>query len=214
MPLINRKKRKTQVEYRIVTCPNCGARIELKTRARRYLWVALLLLAVMVAALVYFNRDIATTTSTRLGSSQPQGEGVMEKKDELEKAEAAAKAESEAPEKTEAEAAAQAEVETLTAKAEAQRLEAERATRAIQQKINRNWTRPASTTADSQCTLRVRLMSDGTVMVIEVVSSSGDEEFDKSAEDAVNNASPLPVPSDKELFDREFRTFQFVFNHQ
>jgi colicin import membrane protein len=45
-----------------------------------------------------------------------------------------------------------------------------------------------------------------------VISSSGDEDFDRSAENAVNKASPLPVPKDKELFAREFRSFQFLFN--
>jgi colicin import membrane protein len=214
MPLINRKKRKTQVEYRVVTCPNCGARIELKTRVRRYRLVALLLLAVIAAAMVYFNRDIATLVSTRLDSSRPQGEEVMEKKDALEKAEAEAEvqAEAEAHEKAQAEAAAQAEAEASTAKAETQRSEVEQAKRAIQQKINRNWTRPSSTIAGSHCTIRVRLMSDGTVMITEIVSSSGDDDFDQSAEEAVNKASPLPVPKDKALFAREFRSFQFMFN--
>ena len=55
-------------------------------------------------------------------------------------------------------------------------------------------------------------MSDGTVISAEVISSSGDEIFDRSAENAVQKASPLPVPNDKELFNQEFRTFQFLFN--
>jgi colicin import membrane protein len=50
------------------------------------------------------------------------------------------------------------------------------------------------------------------VIDAEVVSSSGDEIFDRSAENAVNKASPLPIPKDKELFSREFRSFQFLFN--
>ena len=56
-------------------------------------------------------------------------------------------------------------------------------------------------------------MSDGTVIDAEVISSSsGDEDFDRSAENAVNKASPLPVPRDKAQFAREFRSFQFLFN--
>ena len=55
-------------------------------------------------------------------------------------------------------------------------------------------------------------MSDGTVISAEVISSSGDEIFDRSAENAVQKASPLPVPNDKELFTQEFRSFQFLFN--
>ena len=83
---------------------------------------------------------------------------------------------------------------------------------AIRKKVERSWIRPASVTAGLKCSIRVRLMSDGTVIDAEVVSSSGDEIFDRSAENAVNKASPLPVPKDKELFAREFRSFQFLFN--
>ena len=163
-------------------------------------------LVVIFASIIYLNRNIAPTSSTSLSSSQPKSAGVIEKKDEAEKLEA------EAPEKAKAEAAAQAKVEALKAKVATQGAEAEQAKLAIKQKVNRNWMRPSSTTAGSRCTIRVRLMSDGTVMNAEVVSSSGDEDFDRSAENAVNKASPLPVPKDKELFAREFRSFQFLFD--
>ena len=63
-----------------------------------------------------------------------------------------------------------------------------------------------------KCTIRVKLMSDGTVIDAEVIKSSGDEVFDRSAENAVNKASPLPVPGDKDLFARAFRTFTFTFD--
>ena len=128
------------------------------------------------------------------------------------KAEAAAKAKAEAAEKAKAEVAAQAKVEAAKAKAAALGAEAAQAKLAIRKKVERSWIRPASVTAGLKCTIRVRLMSDGTVIDAEVVSSSGDEIFDRSAENAVNKASPLPVPKDKELFAREFRSFQFLFN--
>jgi colicin import membrane protein len=205
MSLIKRKECKTKVDYRVVTCPNCGARIEIKTMERRYM-VSLLFLVVIFASIIYLNHNIAPTSSTSLSSSQPKSAGVIEKKDEAEKIEA------EAPEKAKAEAAAQAKVEALKAKVATQGAEAEQAKLAIKQKVNRNWMRPSSTTAGSKCTIRVRLMSDGTVIDAEVISSSGDEDFDRSAENAVNKASPLPVPNDKELFAREFRSFQFLFD--
>jgi len=63
-----------------------------------------------------------------------------------------------------------------------------------------------------KCKIRVRLMSDGSVIDAEVIASSGDEIFDRSAENAVNKASPLPVPQDKELFARNFRTFTLTFD--
>jgi len=203
MSLIKRKESKTEAHYRVVTCPKCGARIKLKTMERKYM-VSLLFLIVIFALIVYLNCNITTTSSTSLSSSQPKSAGVVEKKDEVEKFEA------KSPEK--AEAAAQAKVEAQKAKAATQRVEVEKAKLAIKQKVNRSWIRPVSTTAGLKCTIRVRLMSDGTVIDAEVVSSSGDEIFDRSAENAVNKASPLPVPKDKELFAREFRSFQFLFN--
>jgi colicin import membrane protein len=131
---------------------------------------------------------------------------LLKKKDEAEKVEA------ESLEKVKADAAAQAKVEAQKAKAVAQQSEAEQAKLAIKQKVNRSWIRPVSTTACLKCTIRDRLLSDGTVMDAEVISSSGDEDFDRSAENAVNKASPLPVPKDKELFAREFLSFHFLFN--
>jgi colicin import membrane protein len=128
------------------------------------------------------------------------------------KAEAAAKAKEEAAAQAKAEAARQAKAEAAKAKAAAQGDELKKAMKAIQDKTNRSWIRPVSATAGLKCTIRVRLMSDGTVIDAEVISSSGDEIFDRSAENAVNKASPLPVPKDKELFAREFRSFQFLFN--
>jgi len=206
MSLIKRKESKTEADYRVVTCPNCGARIKLKTMERRYMVSLLFLLVVIFALIVYLNRNIATTYSTSLSSSQPNSAGVVEKKDEVEKVEA------ELPEKAKAEPATQVKVEALKAKAATQGAEAEQAKLDIKQKVNQSWVRPPSTSAGSRCTIRVRLMSDGTVIDAEVISSSGDEDFDRSAENAVNKASPLPVPKDKELFAREFRSFQFLFN--
>ena len=213
MSLINRKESKTEAHYGVVTCPNCGARIKLKTMKRRYI-VSLLFLVVIFASIVYLNRNIPTTTSTSLSSSQPKNVSVIEKIDEAEKVEAESleKAKAEAEAEAEAKAATQAKVEAQKAKAAIQRAEAEQAKLAIKQKVNRSWIRPVSATAGLKCTIRVRLMSDGTVIDAEVISSSGDEIFDRSAENAVNRASPLPVPKDKELFAREFRTFQFLFN--
>ena len=205
MSLIKRKDSKIEAHNGVVTCPNCGARIKLKTMERRYM-VLLLFLVVIFASIFYLYRNVPTTSSTSLNSSQPKSAGAIEKIDEAEKVEA------ESLENAKTDAAAQAKVEAQKAKAVAQQSEAEQTKLAIKQKLNRRWIRPVSTTAGLKCTIRVRLLSDGTVMDAEVISSSGDEDFDRSAENAVNQASPLPVPKDKELFAREFRSFQFLFN--
>ena len=205
MSLTKRKESKIEAHNGVVTCPNCGARIKLKTMERRYI-VLLLFLIVIFASIIYLYRNVPTTSSTSLSSSQPKSAGAIEKKDEAEKVEA------ESPEKAKADATAQAKVEAQKTKTATLVAEVEQAKLAIKQKVNRSWIRPVSTTAGLKCTIRVRLLSDGTVMDAEVISSSGDEDFDRSAENAVNKASPLPVPKDKELFAREFRSFQFLFN--
>ena len=133
------------------------------------------------------------------------------------KTEADALAKTEAAKQAKAEAAAQAKAEADAAEATknklaAQASESNQAKLAIQKKVEHSWIRPATVNEGLKCTIKVKLMSDGTVISAEVISSSGDEIFDRSAENAVQKASPLPVPNDKELFTQEFRSFQFLFN--
>ena len=94
----------------------------------------------------------------------------------------------------------------------AQASESTQAKLAIQKKVESSWIRPVTANKDLKCTIKVKLMSDGTVISADVILSSGDEIFDRSVENAVDKASPLPVPNDKELFTQEFRSFQFLFN--
>ncbi len=103
---------------------------------------------------------------------------------------------------------------------EKQRQEAARAARAlaeadkykalIRQKVSRNWNRPPGTAKGLQCTVRVKLVPGGEVLQATVVRSSGVPLFDRSVENAVYKASPLPIPSDPELFDY-FREIEFQF---
>ncbi len=81
----------------------------------------------------------------------------------------------------------------------------------IEQKVKRNWHKPASATAGMSCTVRVRLLPGGEVSDARVVVSSGDELFDRSVESAVYRASPLPLPPDAVLFDKYFRDLNFIF---
>lgn len=85
------------------------------------------------------------------------------------------------------------------------------ATAAIQLKVNNSWIRPLSSSKGLNCTIRVKLLPSGDVMDAAVVRSSGDGIFDRSAENAVRKASPLPVPKNRSLFTRKFRTFAFEF---
>ena len=152
-------------------------------------------------------------------AKQAKAEAAAQAKAEAAKAktEADALAKAEAAKQAKAEAAAQAKAEADAAEATknklaAQASESNQAKLAIQKKVEHSWIRPATVNEGLKCTIKVKLMSDGTVISAEVISSSGDEIFDRSAENAVQKASPLPVPNDKELFTQEFRSFQFLFN--
>lgn len=85
------------------------------------------------------------------------------------------------------------------------------ATVAIQRKVNNHWIKPLSSRTGLNCTIRVELLSSGDVMVASVIKSSGDDIFDRSAENAVRKASPLPIPKNRNLFAKQFKTFIFKF---
>lgn len=82
---------------------------------------------------------------------------------------------------------------------------------AIRQKVERNWIRPTSSRKDLQCTVRVRQAPGGEVLEAKVVRSSGDAIYDRSVENAVYKASPLPTPPNPEVFDRDI---EFIFRPQ
>jgi colicin import membrane protein len=80
----------------------------------------------------------------------------------------------------------------------------------IKQKVERNWARPPSAEKGLECLVRVRLIQSGEVIQAKVVRSSGNAAFDRSVENAVYKASPLPLPEDKSLFG-DFRELEFIF---
>ena len=74
---------------------------------------------------------------------------------------------------------------------------------AIQNKVERNWIRPASAKQGLSCKVVVNQIPSGEVINVTVTQCIGDEVFRRSVEAAVYKASPLPPPSDPALFDRE-----------
>jgi colicin import membrane protein len=78
--------------------------------------------------------------------------------------------------------------------------------------VEKSWIRPPDVRQGLICIIRVKLMTDGTVIDAEVISSSGDTMFDNSAVNAVNKASPLAVTKDKALFAKEFRPLVIKFH--
>lgn len=82
---------------------------------------------------------------------------------------------------------------------------------AIRQKVSRNWVRPPGASQGLKCIVKVRLGPGGEVLEAKVVRSSGNAVFDRSVENAVYKAAPLPIPRDTDLFDY-FREIEFLFN--
>ena len=81
----------------------------------------------------------------------------------------------------------------------------------IRQKVSRSWSRPMGAAHGLQCVVSVRLTLSGDVLGATVIRSSGNALFDRSVENAVYKAAPLPLPEDPALFDN-FREIEFTFN--
>jgi colicin import membrane protein len=81
----------------------------------------------------------------------------------------------------------------------------------IEQRVSRSWNRPLGAVKGLKCEVHVRLTPTGEVLSANVVRSSGNPIFDRSVENAVYKAAPLPLPKDPALFDN-FREIRFVFD--
>ena len=73
----------------------------------------------------------------------------------------------------------------------------------IQKKVENSWIRPVSNSKGQSCDVIVTQTMMGDVTGVKVQSCTSDNAFQRSVESAVHKASPLPMPPDPELFDRE-----------
>lgn len=89
--------------------------------------------------------------------------------------------------------------------------ERERFKQLIDLRLQQKWRRPASAQSSMKTVLRISVLPGGEVLNVLVVSSSGNAAFDTSAINAVKDASPLPVPGDPALFNKDFRTIVLTF---
>ena len=81
----------------------------------------------------------------------------------------------------------------------------------IRQRVSHSWNRPVGVAKGLKCVVSVRLAPGGEVLSANVVRSSGNTTFDRSVENAVYKAAPLPLPEDPTLFNN-FREIEFLFN--
>ena len=72
----------------------------------------------------------------------------------------------------------------------------------IRQRVEGNWSAPASAGAELKCSVRVRQVPGGEVVGVTILNCNGDDAVKRSVEAAIYKSSPLPEPSDPNLFDR------------
>jgi colicin import membrane protein len=72
----------------------------------------------------------------------------------------------------------------------------------IEQRVERNWNRPPSAKAGLECEVKVAQAPGGTVLSVQMGRCNGDEAVMQSIEAAVYRSSPLPLPRDPRLFER------------
>ena len=154
----------------------------------------------------------------KLRSEEKRKAEIRQKKDTEERrksAESGLKEQLVREEQERGEAKAKAEKERHEAKAKAEQearaqSEMARIEGLIRQKVERNWVRPAGWTKGMECIVRVRLAPTGEVINAAVARTSGNPAFDRSVENAVYKASPLPLSDDKGLFEH-FRELELRF---
>lgn len=73
----------------------------------------------------------------------------------------------------------------------------------IAQAVNNSWLRPAVNTEGQSCDVIVTQTMMGDVIDVRLQSCSSDNAFQRSVERAVRKASPLPLPPNPDVFDRE-----------
>ena len=116
----------------------------------------------------------------------------------------------------------QAELDKALKEEEALLLEEQYATEAqsyvalIADRIEQKWSRPPSARKGMQCKLRLQLVPTGRVVNVSVISSSGNDAFDRSALQAVQRVESFPEIQQMSsgLFEREFRQFTMTFSPQ
>ena len=83
----------------------------------------------------------------------------------------------------------------------------------ILSKISQYWRVPKQLANGISATFMVNLAPGGVVISVRLIKSSGSAALDRSAQTAVIQSSPLPVPADTQLFDN-FRVLRLTVRPQ
>jgi colicin import membrane protein len=75
----------------------------------------------------------------------------------------------------------------------------------LTQRVQRFWVEPPSANDGVDCYVSVSLLPSGDVIDARIQKCNGDQAVQRSIEAAVRRASPLPLPDNPALFDRNLR---------
>lgn len=116
-------------------------------------------------------------------------------------------------EQRQAEMAREMAEEEMMMQAEEDELLADSYAALVKRTVEGYWSRPASARKNMQVELSIRLIPTGEVVGVEVIKSSGNQAFDRSAVQAVQHAARFPELKDMpaSVFDAYFRRFTLVF---
>ncbi len=83
----------------------------------------------------------------------------------------------------------------------------------LKERVERKWNRPPSARNGMSCELRIKLVPTGRIVDVDVVNSSGSDEFDRSAEQAVRAVEKIDELKgmDPDMFERDFREVNILF---
>lgn len=75
----------------------------------------------------------------------------------------------------------------------------------IRAKVRGNWILPQDLQGNPEAVFLVIQLPTGEVLNVRLLKSSGNPAYDTAVERAILKSSPLPLPSDRSLFDRELK---------
>ena len=81
----------------------------------------------------------------------------------------------------------------------------------IRDQISSAWVYPPGVDPEQEVDVELSLVPTGEVVNLTILNGSGNQAFDRSVEQAILNASPLPVPEDIRIFEASFRQFRMKF---
>ena len=84
-------------------------------------------------------------------------------------------------------------------------------TEQIRAHVSSYWSYPSVVKPDDEVTVNIILVPTGEVVNVQVTKGSGNALLDSSVLQAIRKASPLPVPKDIRVFEKDFRNFKMKF---